>query len=91
MGKYEMRKKSLIALLHFYNDCVTENEIELLETGKYSVQYIDSCADRMLGMINMISELGLLKSGELGNLYYIIDDFKNHEYKSSKIERMIEY
>ena len=90
MTKIEMRKQGLIALLHFYNESVTEVEVKFFETGKYSEKYIHSCSDRLLGMIQMLSDLGLLKAGELGDLYYLIDCFEKHDYESSIIERLLE-
>ncbi len=89
MNKIEMRMQGLHILLQAYNDYVNQVEIGLFETSKYDNKFINSCSDKMLGMVQMLADLGLLKAGELCALYYVIDNFENHQYDSSQIERLL--
>lgn len=86
---YEMRKNGIMKLLRYYESVITEIEIEKLNGNSVSDSFIRSESDKMTAMAKLLNELGLLKAGELGVLYYVIENFKNGDYDLSRIKLML--
>ena len=68
---------------------ITEIEIEKLNGNSISESFISSESDKITAMAQMLDKLGLLKAGELGVWYYVIEDIENGNYDLSRIRRML--
>lgn len=85
----EMRNKGISELLKYCEDVITEIEINKLNGIAISEKFISSESDKMDAMAQMLDKLGLLKSGELGCIYYDIEEFENGYYDFVRTRRML--